>query len=191
MPPTRSCPRSSTRRSGPEPRPAVAGLLALALALAACAPGPLPPPGDDAWCASRFEQLDAIDFGPRPAMTGGFDFRQSLIAQIHQGRCLTFGNDIAGLEALGARLAPHAPPGGPAFGRPVAVQAGVVTSDADAGRARAFFEGLGYRARTQGSPRLGTRVLVEARTAGQVEDILAIAAQAGFVGAFPSRYVGF
>ena len=83
------------------------------------------------------------------------------------------------------------PPGGPTLGRPVAVQAGVVTSDADAGRARAFFEGLGYRARTQGSPRLGTRVFVEARTAGQVEDIVAIAGQAGFVGAFPSRYVVF
>ena len=82
-------------------------------------------------------------------------------------------------------------PGGPALGRPVAVQAGVVTSDADAGRARAFFEGLGYRARTQGSPRLGTRVFVEARTVGQVEDIVGVAGQAGFVGAFPSRFVTF
>ena len=189
MPPTRSSPPSSTRRSGPEPRPALAGLLALALV--ACAPVAAPPPGDDAWCASRFEQLDAIDFGPRPALTGGFDFRQSLIAQVHQGRCLTFGDDIAGLEALGARLAPRSAPGGPALRRPVAVQAGVVTSDADAGRARAFFEGLGYRARTQGSPRLGTRVFVEARTVGQVDDIVGVAGQAGFVGAFPSAWVRF
>jgi hypothetical protein len=185
MPPTRSCPPGSTRRSGPE----AAGLLALALA--ACAPATAPPPGDDAWCASRFAELDAIDFGPRPALVGGFDFRQSLVAQVHQGRCLTFGDDIAGLEALGASPAPHAVPSGPALGRPVAVQAGVVTSDADAGRARAFFEGLGYRARTQGSPRLGTRVFVEARTAGQVEDIVGVAGQAGFVGAFASRFVTF
>jgi hypothetical protein len=187
MPHTRSWRPSSTRRSGPEA--ALAGLLALALA--ACVPVAAPPAGDDAWCASRFAELDAIDFGPRPALTGGFDFRQSLIAQVHQGRCLTFGDDIAGLEALGASLAPHAPPGGPGLARPVTVQAGVVTSDADAGRARAFFEGLGYRARTQGSPRLGTRVFVQARTAGQVEDIVAIAGRAGFVGAFPSRFVTF
>ena len=112
--PTRSSPSSSTQRSGPEPRPALAVLLALALA--ACAPVAAPPPGDDAWCASRFEQLDAIDFGPRPALTGGFDFRQGLIAQVHQGRCLTFGDDIAGLETLGAGLAPRSAPGGPTLG---------------------------------------------------------------------------
>ena len=71
----------------------------------------------------------------------------------------------------------------------MAVQAGVVTNMEDAGRARAFFEGLGYRARTQGSPRLGTRVYVEARTAGQVEDIVGIAREAGFVGPYASRFV--
>jgi hypothetical protein len=165
--------------------------LALALGLAACATVAPPPQGDDGYCASLFEQLDAIDFGPRPARVGGFDFRQSLIAQVQQRRCLTFSRDLDGLEALAASLAPHAPPAGPAFGRAVAVQAGVVTNDTDAGRARAFFEGLGYRARTQGSARLGTRILVEARTAGQVEDIVALARQAGFVGAFPSRFVTF
>jgi hypothetical protein len=165
--------------------------LVLALGLAACATVAAPPPGDDGYCASVFEQLDAIDFGPRPAVVGGFDFRQSLVARVHQGRCLTSSRDLDGIEALAASLAPHAPPAGPALRRAVVVQAGVVTNDADAGRARAFFEGLGYRARTQGSPRLGTRVFVEARTAGQVEDVIATAGQAGFVGAFPSRWVIF
>ena len=189
MPPTRSSPPSSTRRSAPER--ALAGLVVLALGLAACAPATPPPPAGSATCAGLFEQLDAIDFGPRPALVGGFDFRQSLIAQVQQNRCLTFTRNLEGLEGLAASLAPHAPPGGPPFGGAVAVQVGVVTNDADAGRARAFFEGLGYRARTQGSPRLGTRVFVEARTAGQVEDIVALAGEAGFVGAFPSAWVRF
>jgi hypothetical protein len=165
--------------------------LALALGLAACASVTAPPPSDDDYCASLFEQLDAIDFGPRPAMVGGFDFRQSLVARVQQGRCLTFSRDLDGLDALAATLAPHTPPAGPALGRAVAVQAGVVTNDADAGRARGFFQDLGYRTRTQGSPRLGTRVFVEARTTGQVEDILAIAGDAGFVGPFASRFVTF
>ena len=166
MPPTRSSPPSSTRRSAPERALAVV----IAIGLAGCAPAAAPPVAGVATCAGLFEQLDAIDFGPRPALVGGFDFRQSLIAAVQQRKCLTFTRNLEGLEGLAAGLAPHAPPGGPPFGRTVAVQAGVVTNEADAGRARGFFEGLGYRARTQGSPRLGPRV---------------------FVGAFPSRYVGF
>jgi hypothetical protein len=163
----------------------------VAIGLIGCAPAAAPPAAVGATCVGLFEQLDAIDFGPRPALVGGFDFRQSLIAAVQQNRCLTFTRNLEAMEAVGSGLAPHSAPGGPALARAVAVQAGAVTNEADAGRARAFFEGLGYRARTQGSPRLGTRVFVEARTAGQVEDILAVAGQAGFVGAFPSRYVTF
>jgi hypothetical protein len=187
MPPTRSSPPGSTRRSAPERALAVV----VAIGLAGCAPAAAPPVAAGATCAGLFQQLDAIDFGPRPALLGGFDFRQSLIAAVQQNRCLTFTRNLEGMQAVGAGLAPHARPGGPAFARAVAVQAGVVTNEADAGRARAFFEGLGYRARTQGAPRLGTRVFVAARTAGEVEDIVAIAGRAGFVGAFPSRFVTF
>ena len=190
MPPMTKWRPGSTRRSGAERR----RVGALAAALLALAGGCVPvaaPPADGARCAALFGQLDAIDFGPRPAMTGGFDFRQSLVAAVQQNHSLTLTRNLEGLEAVGAGLAPHAPPGGTTLGRAVAVQAGVVTNEDDAGRARAFFEGLGYRARTQGSPRLGTRVFVEARTAGQVEDILAIAGQAGFVGAIASRYEVF
>ena len=42
---------------------------------------------------------------------------------------------------------------GPVLSRPVAVQVGVVTNDHDVGRAIAFFNRLGYRARSVGSPR--------------------------------------
>lgn len=172
-------------------RSAGRGLAAiLALGLAGCTPAAAPPDAGTT-CTGLFEQLDAIDFGPRPALVGGFDFRQSLVAQVQQRKCLTYTRNLEGLESLAASLAPHAPPGGPALGRAAAVQAGVVTNEADASRARAFFDGLGYRARTQGSPRLGTRVFVEARTAAQVQDIVALAGQAGFVGAFPSRWVTY
>jgi len=167
-----------------------AGLAAISLGLAGCATVNSPPPSDNAYCAWLFDRLDAIDFGPQPAVIG-FDFRQSLIASIQQNKCLTFTRNLTELEAVGARLAPHTPPAGPALRAPVAVQAGVVTNIGDEGRARAFFEGLGYRARTQGSSRLGTRVFVEARTLGQIEDIVAIAGQAGFVGAFPSRFAAY
>jgi len=162
---------------------------ALLLAAAACAPGVAPPP-DDARCADLFSGLDAIEKGPNAAMAG-FDFRAQQIARIQEARCVTFSRQIAELEALAGELAPHSPPPGPALVPTAAVQAGVVTRDADAARARAFFEGLGYRARTQGSPRLGTRVYVEAGTLGQVEDIVATARRAGFVGAYPSRFVRF
>ena len=71
------------------------------------------------------------------------------------------------------------------------MQVGVVTNDEDAGRAIAFFNRLGYRARSVGSPGLGTRVYVEARTLGEIETIVGLAQEAGFIGPYPSRYVTF
>ena len=82
-------------------------------------------------------------------------------------------------------------PSGPVLSRPAAVQVGVVTNYQDAGRAIAFFNRLGYRARSVGSPRLGTRVYVEARTLGDIETIVGLAQEAGFVGPYPSRYAIF
>ena len=73
----------------------------------------------------------------------------------------------------------------------VAVQAGVVTNDQDAGRAIAFFNRFGYRARSVGSPRLGARVYVAARTLGEIETIVGLARGAGFIGSYASRYVVF
>ena len=121
----------------------------------------------------------------------GFDFRQQQIARIQQARCLTFTRNLEGSRRSRERAGPRPATGGPALRRPVAVQAGVVTNMEDAARARAFFEGLGYRARTQGSQRLGTRVYRRGadRRAGRRDR--RHRREAGFVGPFPSRFVTY
>lgn len=163
-----------------------AGALALALlAVAGCAGASRPPAADNATCARLLDRFDAYEALPTP----GFDFRQMQLAKIRQYGCLTFHRQIAGLE--GAVVPPDAVQQGPRLAAPVAVHAGVVTSDADAARAIAFFEGLGYRARSVGTPRLGARVYVEARSAADIDRILAAARDAGFVGPYVSRFARF
>jgi hypothetical protein len=154
------------------------------LVVIGCAAGPTPP-SDNATCAALFDGLDAIDFLP----VVGFDFRQMQLARLRQARCLTFSADIAGLEAIVVPAGPAA--AGPVLRPRVAVQAGVVTNMEDDARARAFFERLGYRARSVGAPGLGRRIYVEATTQGEIGEIVGIAGQAGFVGAYPSRFVIF
>jgi hypothetical protein len=156
------------------------------LVVIGCAAGP-PPRSDNATCAALFDGLDAIDFLPAPVV--GFDFRQMQLARLRQARCLTFSADIAGLEAIVVPAGPAA--AGPVLRPRVAVQAGVVTNMEDDARARAFFERLGYRARSVGAPGLGRRIYVEATTQGEIGEIVGIAGQAGFVGAYPSRFVIF
>ena len=166
---------------------AVAG--ASLAALLGCAV-PRPPPGNNQYCAQLFDQLDSYDF--LPVQVGPtFDFRQMQIARIQQARCLTFTRNLVGLEANGSQAARGKAQSGPVLTRPAAVQAGVVTNDEDARRAIAFFNGLGYRARSVGSPRLGTRVYVEARTLGDIRSIVVLAQEVGFIGPYPSRYVTF
>ena len=162
-------------------------MLSTLAALAGCTVDQ-PSRGDNAYCAQLFDQLDRIEFLPQPAM--GFDFRQMQLSRIRQARCLTFTRNLAGVEALPESSAQIAT-SGPAFARPVAIQAGVVTNSEDVSRAVSFFAEQGYRARSVGSPGLGTRVYVEARTIGDTERIVALAQQAGFVGPYPSRYVLF
>lgn len=158
------------------------------LALAACANQP--PPSDNAYCAVLFNQLDSFELAPAP-LTVGFDFRQVQLARIRQSRCITFTDQLAGLESVATELRPHTILGGPVYRFSVAVQAGVVTNPQDEARALSFFSGLGYRARSVGWPDLGTRVYVEAKTANQVSDIVSIAQRAGFVGPYPSNWVTF
>ena len=165
-----------------------AGSLAALALLAGCAAAP--PPADNRYCAQLFDQLDAYDFLPQ-AVTPAFSFRQMQIARIQQARCLTFTRSLVGLETTGDAAASHKVHAGPVLNRPVAVQVGVVTNDDDVGRAIAFFNRLGYRARSVGAPRLGTRVYVEARTLGDIERIVGLAEEAGFVGPYPSRYATF
>jgi hypothetical protein len=151
------------------------------------------PRGDDAYCAELFDQLDAIEqtiVVPRPLPLAFPDFRQQQLARIRQAGCLTMTADLAGMEDLGQRLEP-ATGAGAAFPRPVAVQVGVVTSMQDDARAKAFFESLGYRARSVGAPGLGRKVYVEATSQEALQAIVSIARQAGFIGPYPSRYVTF
>jgi hypothetical protein len=149
-----------------------------------------PPAGDNRYCAQLFDQLDAYDFMPLP-VGPAFDFRQMQLARIRQARCLTFTRNLVGLDTVGGIVAPREAPSGPALIRPVAVQVGVVTNDNDAERAMAFFNHLGYRTRSVGSPGLGTRVYVEARTLGNIETIIGLAQEVGFIGPYPSRYATF
>lgn len=161
-----------------------------AIGLAACAPATPIPRGDNAVCAGLFDQLEQMEHTPFSGGPG-YDFLSAQLARIRQADCITFTNDLSGMEATGTALLPHVPPTGPQLQPSVAVQAGVVTNPTDAGRAIAFFEALGYRARAQGAPRLGTRIYVQARTPAQIEDIVALAGKAGLIGAYPSRYVRF
>ena len=146
-------------------------------------------PSNDAYCAELFDQLDGFDWLPTPTI--GFNFRQMQLARIRQANCITFTRDLAGLDTL-----PDEPPApqtssAVAFQRAQAVQAGVVTNADDANRAMAFFAAYGFRSRTIGYPGLGTRIYVQARTLGDIDRIVALAQQAGFVGPYPSRYVLF
>src|SRR4051812_39882556 len=118
-----------------------AGIPALVVGLAACANQP--PPSNDPYCATLFNQLDSFELAPAP-LALGFDFRQMQLARIRQARCITFTSQLAGMEAVAGRLTPHAVPAGPVYRAPVAVQAGVVTNPNDEGRALAFFSQLGY-----------------------------------------------
>jgi hypothetical protein len=160
------------------------------LTVAACASESGPAPVDSPYCAALFNQLDAMEFTPQPG-NFGFDFREMQLARIRQARCITFTDQLIGMETLASQLSPHSVPAGPVYRFPVAVQAGVVTNPNDEVRALAFFSSLGYRARSVGWPELGTRVYVEARTANQVSDIVSLAQQAGFVGPYPSSRVAF
>jgi hypothetical protein len=162
--------------------------IGLSLLLLGCAAQP--PQGDQGYCAQLFDQLDVIErtaFVPSPL--GAPDLRQMQLARIRQAGCLTFSRDLAGLDAAAAAAPGRAAV--PAAGWSGAVQAGVVTNMADDARALAFFEGIGYRARSVGWPGLGRRILVEARTPAEAQEIIAVARQGGFVGPYLTRYVTF
>ncbi len=163
-------------------------LLAAAAALTACAGLPSGP-ADNSYCAALFDQYDAIEFMPLPSPPA-FNFRQQQLSRIRQAQCLTLSRNLQPMDVSVAETVPRSAPG-PRLGYPVAVQAGVVTNMEDEARALAFFAALGYRARSVGAPDLGTRIYVQALSAGDIHDIVAIATGAGFRGPYPSRFVTF
>src|SRR5690606_41294332 len=104
----------------------------------------------------------------------GLAVRQS---RLRASTCNAMAADVAGMEAL-----PVAPVGdsGPVI-VPTTLHAGVVTSDADDARARAFFEARGVRARSVGEAGLGRRVYIGPfATDGAIRDARALAVSAGF-----------
>lgn len=179
--------------------PAIA-LLAALTSLAGCAGlAPPPPRGDAAACRAAFESLDqAKRLFPREQITasGGTALNASVSRAtnriITQG-CLTTGDDLAGLETLGARLGPRRPVNsGPAI-PPTAVHVGILTGGfSDAGRAAAFFQSQGYRTRTIGAEKLGRRLYIGPVTSqGALDEAIALAAEAGFPSAYPSELFRF
>lgn len=116
-----------------------------------------------------------------------------LRVRLIQNDCQTRPADLAPLAAVAeARRGQRIAERGELLGRPVAIHAGAVTSDAEAARAVAFFNGLGLRATSIGNPQLGRRVYVgPVRTQGALDEVLAIAWEAGFVAPYPSQFFRF
>jgi hypothetical protein len=153
---------------------------------------------DPSRCVQLFAEFDSLESISRPDLEGGFGhsafgFRlNSVTNALRQNRCLTMSRDLANLDALAASRAGFAPADSGAVIRPVAVHVGVVTSMADDARVRAYFEGLGYRATSIGSARLGRRVYVgPVASEGALAELIGIAREAGFVAPYPARTFRF
>jgi hypothetical protein len=178
--------------------------LAAALALLALAGCAAPPPGpsrgrDPAVCLELFERYDTatwlyprpwIGTDDAPAVPSGSVDRAGRLLRLNG--CLTRSEDLDGMEALAARLSPHAiESSGPAI-RPVPVHVGIVMSIADEARTTRFFRGLGYRSRGVGAEGLGRRIYIGPFTSqGALEEATSIARQAGFIAPFPPRHTKF
>ncbi|MBP7000473.1 hypothetical protein [Amaricoccus sp.] len=179
-----------------------AALALAALTLAGCAGGIPPQSRDRSACVGLFRQFDiyanAMPNEARDPWTGRertpwplFQYRQLLV----QNGCTTRPDDLARLDAVAAarkaagwRLADSGPPAP----YPGSVHAGTVTSDAEAARAVAFFEGLGIRATSIGAPGLGRRVFIGPfRSQGAVGEAIRLAAEAGFVAPYASQFYRF
>ena len=94
------------------------------------------------------------------------------------------------MEALGENLRPFTPETGGGAIPPVTIMAGIVTSPVAETRAIAFFQSLGYPTRTVGAPQLGRRILVGSfTTQGALDQALAVAREAGFESAYPTRRI--
>lgn len=169
--------------------------------LAAC--GEIPQQTSDrANCVGLFQQYDFYENFMRNDVRSRHDgraipppmlthFRTLLV----QNDCMTRTADLVGLDAVAAarqaagwRLRDSGPPAP----YPGSVHAGTVTSEAEARRAVAFFEGLGVRATTIGAQGLGRRVFIGPfRTQGAVGEAIALAGEAGFVAPYASRFFRF
>jgi hypothetical protein len=178
---------------------AAATALAVVAALAGCAGAPRQA-SDRSACVPLFQQYDVVArFNPQDVYDSRRDrYRYDpglmrLQTLLVQNDCQTRSRDLGPLEAIAAeRGAAGLPSGGAPLGRPVVVHAGALTSGADAERAVAFFRAFGLRATSLGDPLLGRRVYAgPARTQGELDAILALAFEAGFVASYPSQFFRF
>lgn len=156
-----------------------------ALLLGACASGgPQVPQTAD--CIGLFRYYDQMQqWVARPdnrTIPPGLAFIQ---AQLRQSNCITMNADLAGMEALPVVQVTDSG----AVIVPTSMHAGVVTSDADDARVRAFFEARGVRARSVGEAGLGRRIYIGPfRTDGAIRDARALAISAGFAHPYAASF---
>lgn len=155
------------------------------LLLGACAPGG-PQAAQTANCIGLFRHYDALErTARRPenrTIPPVLAFQQT---RLRASDCITMAADLAGMEALPA--APVVDSG--AMIVPTTLHAGVVTSDADDARARAFFEARGVQARSVGEAGLGRRVYIGPfATDGAIRDARALAVSAGFAHPYAAAF---
>lgn len=179
---------------------ALAALAAVAISgLAACAPGPQQP-SDRSACVGLFQEYDR-NLQLRPAavrtMPDGREILDPILARLtlllRDNDCQTRSRDLANFDAVAAARSGQAVvESGAPLGRRTAVHVGVLTSDADAARAVAFFSGLGLQATSIGDQRLGRRVYVgPVTTEGALGEVIGLALEAGFVAPYPSQFFRF
>lgn len=170
-------------------------LLATAIALLALAPGlalAAGPARDPAACASLFARYDtaARVHGTSSFADGGMTPPAALsrwIVPLRAQGCLTFADDLDGMDALARRLAPFTIAEGGAAIRPTPVHLGIVTSIGDEARVTRFFRGLGYGSRGVGAEGLGRRIYIGPfTTEAALDQALAIAREAGFIAPYPA-----
>jgi hypothetical protein len=173
---------------------------ALLLAGALTAGCVAPQPSDRAACPGLFQQYDRVArmFPHQVYDRSRRDFRFApeltrLEVLLVQNDCQTRSRDLDRLDAVaGARDGRPIVESGVPLSRPVSIHAGALTSDADAARAVAFFGGVGLQSTSVGNPYLGRRVYAgPVRTMGGLEELLALSAEAGFVGSYPSEFWRF
>lgn len=171
-------------------------LLALALAAAGPAAAASRAP-DPAACAALFARYDTA---ARVYGTKSFDDNaltppaplSRWIVPLRSNGCLTFTDDLDGLEALGARLVPYAIADGGATIPATPVHLGILTSITDEMRVTRFFRGLGYRSRGIGAEGLGRRIYIGPfTTEGALDQALALAREAGFIAPYAATNTRF
>lgn len=159
----------------------------LAGLLAACAaPGDAPTGASGSQCVELFRQYDVMARSVRRPDNVTVPLAlQGQQGRLRQAGCITMTRDLAGMEAV-----PVVPvsDGGAAI-VPVSLHAGIVTSDADDARARAFFAARGVQARSVGEAGLGRRIyLGPFTTAGALEGAAGAARAAGFAHPYEVRF---